>query len=563
MVSVSTPADTSSKTFAALVTRREDQERIRTETVARVVDDVVSSAQRSGVPISDILDESLYWEGKRLREDRKSLTRAADTEFWDGVRHDLHHSPEHGQRELLRRAVQHYVDEIAGNFDPRIYQAVTRAIPPALGLVLNAVSPIRLWRRLPELPSLDDAVTIQGETEHLRNLRDRGTVILVPTHVSNMDSLVIGYALYRMGLPPFVYGAGLNLFRNRVMGFFMHNLGAYTVDRKKRDPLYKETLKTYATLSLELGYDNLFFPGGTRSRSGAVERHLKLGLMGAGLEAYINNLKKKRPNPNIYIVPTTLSYQLVLEAETLIDDFLKEVGESRYVIEDDEFSRPQTVFSFLTKLTSLDSKIHVTVSRGIDPFGNPVDDEGHSLDPMGRTIDAQRYVWKDGAPQHDRVRDAEYLREASAAVADAYMRDNVIESTHVTARAVLDVLRDRHPSLDIFRLIRTRGENDDIPLSSVIDRAKSTLSALREQAADGRVRLGPSCVGHADEVVADGLAHFEIYHKQPAAQRRGDRVRAIDPTLILYYQNRLEGYDLPDHRPLLSSDHRRLVEREP
>lgn len=540
----------------------EDQERIRTETVARVVDELVS-AKLEDQPLSDVLDESLYWESKRLREDRKSPTRATDAKFWDEVRHDLRRSPDHGQRELLRRAVQHYVDEIAGNFDPRIYQAVTRALPPTLGLVLNAVSPLRLWRRLPELPSLDDAVTIQGETEHLRNLRDRGTVILVPTHVSNLDSPVIGYALYRMGLPPFVYGAGLNLFRNRIMGFFMHNLGAYTVDRKKRDPLYKTTLKTYATLSLELGYDNLFFPGGTRSRSGAVERHLKLGLMGSGLEAYINNLKKQRPNPKVFIVPTTLSYQLVLEAETLIDDFLKEVGESRYVIEDDESSQPQTVFSFLTKLTSLDSKIHVTVSRGIDPFGNPVDDEGNSLDPMGRVVDAQRYVWKNGEPDHDRVRDGEYLREAADAVGEAYMRDNVIESTHVTARAVLDVLRDRHPGLDIFRLIRTRGENDDMPLSAVIDRAHQTLGAMRERAANGRVRLGPSCVGHADEVVADGLAHFAIYHKQAAAQRRGDRVRVLDPTLILYYQNRLEGYDLPGHRPLLTRDHLRLVERRP
>jgi len=475
------------------------------------------------------------------------------------VRNDLRHCPEHGHRELLRRAVQHYVEEIAGNFDPRIYQAVTRAIPPALGLVLNAVSPLRLWRRLPDFPSLDDAVTIQGETEHLRRLRDLGTVILVPTHVSNMDSPMIGYALYRMGLPPFVYGAGLNLFRNRLMGFFMHNLGAYTVDRRKRDPLYKTALKTYATLSLELGYDNLFFPGGTRSRSGAVEQRLKLGLLGAGLDAYINNLRSGRASPNVYIVPATLSYQLVLEAETLIDDFLREVGESRYVIEDDESTQPQTIFSFLTKLVSLDSKIHVTIGRGLDPFGNPVDDDGRSIDPVGRTIDVQRYTWRNGQPDHDPIRDHEYVREAAEGIAQAYLRDSVVESTHVTARAVLDVLRERHPGLDMFRLIRTRGEHDEIPLARVTEQAEATLSRLRELASTGRVRLGPSCVGHADEVVADGLAHFAIYHKQPAAERRGDRIRTSDPSLVLYYQNRLEGYRLPGHRPVLNTDHTRLA----
>ena len=121
------------------------------------------------------------------------------------------------------------------------------------------------------------------------------------------------------------------------MGFFMRNLGAYTVDRRKTDPLYKDVLKEYATLTIENGYDNLFFPGGTRSRAGAVEHRLKLGLLGTGVQAYINNLRRKVSKPNVYIVPATLSFQLVLEAETLIDDFLKEAGKARYIISDDEF----------------------------------------------------------------------------------------------------------------------------------------------------------------------------------------------------------------------------------
>ncbi len=541
-----------------MVTRPEDRDRIRNEVVARVVDAQVDAALAGHKPISDILDESIYWERKRLRSDRGSPVYDQDESFWTDIRRSLHKSPDHGQRELLRKAVEHYVNEIAGRFDPRIYTLVTRAIPPAMGLVLNAVSPLRLWNRLPELPGLDESVTIQGEVEQLRRLHERGTIILVPTHVSNLDSLIIGYSLYRIGLPPFVYGAGLNLFRNRLIGFFMHNLGAYTVDRKKQDPLYKEALKAYATLSLELGYDNLFFPGGTRSRSGAVERRLKLGLLSSGLQAYINNLATGRANPNIYVVPATLSYQLVLEAETLIDDFLEEVGRSRYVIEDDEFSQPRAIFSFLTKLVGLDSKIHVTISRATDMFGNPVDDEGRSLDPRGRVIEAERYVWRDGRPVHDAVRDAEYLRETADAVADAYLRDNVIESTHVTARAVFDLLRARNPTLDLFRLIRTRGEDDELPMTEVLTRADVLLEQLRFLERDREIRLGPSTSGSADDVVADGLAHFAIYHSKPAAERKGDRIRPSDPSLLLYYQNRLEGYPLVDHRPVLAPDHRSL-----
>ena len=174
----------------------------------------------------------------------------------------------------------------------------------------------------------------------------------------------------------------------------MHNLGAYTVDRRKRDPLYKRVLKEYATMTLELGYDNLFFPGGTRSRSGAIERYLKLGLAGVGVRSYVNNLRNGRASPNIYFVPVTLSFQLVLEAETLIDDFLKEVGKSRYIITDDEFSQASRIYDFMTQLMRLDSKVFATFSEPMDPFGNYVDENGESVDPRGRQDPSKYVLWK-------------------------------------------------------------------------------------------------------------------------------------------------------------------------
>ena len=162
---------------------------------------------------------------------------------------------------------------------------------------------------------------------------------MVPHHVSNLDSLVLGFAVYRLGLPPLIYGAGLNLFSNPLISYFMHNLGAYTVDRRKTCPLYKQVLKEYDS-DLGIRLRQLVLPWGTRSRSGAIERYLKLGLAGTGLQAFINNVKRQKDRSKIFFVPTTLSFQLVLEAETLIDDFLKEVGKSRYIISDDEFSSP-------------------------------------------------------------------------------------------------------------------------------------------------------------------------------------------------------------------------------
>lgn len=538
--------------------RSEDQERIVTELVSRVCGERTRGAEAGQGGLRETLEESAFHERKRLAADRgKSPAYAEDAAFWDGLQGRLKHGAEHDLRRALRDVVGHYAREVQGNFDPRVYAVATRVLPPALGMLLNAVSPLKLAQRLPSLPSLDDRIEVQGEVEQLRRLHERGTVVLVPTHVSNLDSPIVGFALYKIGLPPFVYGAGLNLFTNPLISFFMRNLGAYTVDRKKQDPLYKDVLKTYATLSIEQGYDNLFFPGGTRSRSGAVEAKLKRGLLGTGLAAYINNLRRGAPRPKVFVVPCTLSSQLVLEAETLVDDFLQEVGKSRYIIDDDEFSQPRRIFDFASQLSSLDAKTHVTISRGMDVFGNQVDDEGVSLDPRGRAIDERRYVFADGEARHVADRDAEYTTDLADAISRAFSRDNLVESTHVSARAIFGLLRKRNPKMSTLRIIRTGGIDDDLALRDVLAELERLLDELRPMHDQGRIRLGPSARGPAEDVLSDGLMHFSIYHTRAAARRRGDRVVPSDRTLLLYYQNRLEGYHL-DGGDVLSDDRKNL-----
>src|SRR5688500_13311894 len=237
--------------------RSRDKERVLGELRSRVVHEVAA-----GGKLEDVLLDSVYFEQKRLKEDRNR--RDEEVAFWARVKDELRTAGERAQLDLSKRIVDRYAEEICGQFDERVYDAVTRAGEPLLGLRVNAVSPKKLLAELPALPRFDEAVVLQGHLEQLKRIRARGTVILVPTHVSHMDSIAVGWALWKLGLPPFLYGAGLNLFSNPMLGFFMRNLGAYTVDRRKQDPLYKRVLKEYATLTLENGYDNIFFPGGTR-----------------------------------------------------------------------------------------------------------------------------------------------------------------------------------------------------------------------------------------------------------------------------------------------------------
>ena len=513
--------------------------------VSRVLASRVAATSTSGQPLDEVLADSLFHEQRRLKTERPSRQRDVERARWESIRRALPNASESELRSLLEQVATSYVEEIVGNFDERIYRFSTRLLPPALGLLLNAVSPRRLMRDLPRLPDLKQTVVFQGELDHLRRLAKLGTLIVAPTHMSNMDSLLIGWSLHEIGIPPVLYGAGLNLFANPVLGFFMRNLVAYTVDRRKKDDLYKEVLKNYATCTLELGYHNLFFPGGTRARSGAVERKLKLGLLGTGLNAYIHNLQQHKDKPGIFIVPCTLSYQLVLEAETLVDDWLQEEGKSRFIISDDEFSRPRRIAQFLSQLLSLDSRIYVTVGQAVDPFGNPVDDDGISRDPVGRPIDTARYVEVAGAPAFDAQRDAEYTREVGSRLVRAYLADNVVYATHLLARAMWRRLRQQNPGLDLFRLLRSGGRERDVELRVALHEIAGLLDQLRGLAADHRIRLDAVLQnGDAEAVLRDGLRHFAIYHTTPAVQRRGDRLFAVDRNLLLYYANRLDGYDL-------------------
>ncbi len=523
--------------------RPADRERIQVEVVSRVIERYMEEARSAPEGfLETLVNDTLYHERRRLEHEHGRGAKEQGA-FYDSVQKHLRHASDQDLRHLLERIARRFVAEVVGNFDERVYRFSTRIIPPGLWALLNAMSPARLISLEGMQRGLADHLRVTGEVDHVRRLLDRGTLVVVPTHSSNLDSIVLGYAVYLTGLPPLTYGAGLNLFTNPLISFFMRNLGAYRVDRKKVCRVYKDVLKEYATFSMELGYSNLFFPGGTRSRSGAVERKLKLGLLGASLRAYIGNLRAGRPKPNLYLCPCTLSYKLVLEAETLIDDYLTETGKARYVIDDDEFSRPRRVLNFMSHLYSLESNIVVNFGEPLDVFGNRVDQEGRSLDARGRVVDARRYVMRGGEPVYDDQRDAQYTRDAAEELVHSYLRRNVVMSTNLVAYALFDLLKQRNPGLDLYRLLRTGGHVASFPMPELHAEVERVLGVLRRR--EGGPTLGDVVAsGDVQEIVGNALKHFGIYHTRPAAVRRGDRVFHEDRNLLLFYSNRLRGYDL-------------------
>ncbi len=521
------------------------------ESRLRILADVVSKTvdKFAGGPLDMTLGEALYSERFRLKREKYNLfTRGrakADFALWNQVQAALLQSPvEADRKSVLRTIVKHYAEEICGNFDPNVYRTATRAVPWGVSWLLNAAS---VQRFLPwgMTRSLESKLKIVGEVPHLQRLANKGTILLVPTHQSNIDSVLIGYVIYLMRMSPFSYGAGLNLFSNPVLSYFMSGLGAYTVDRKKINAIYKETLKNYSTRILREGIHSIFFPGGGRTRSGAIESKLKLGLLGTALDAQIQNLRSGAERPDLYVVPMVMSYPFVLEASSLIEDYLAEAGKHRFIISDDEFADPTKVVRFFWRMFSSEAGITVRIGKPMDVFGNFVDEEGRSIGPNGTTIDRTAWLTTCGELRSEPQRDHEYTRELGNRLVDRYHRENTVLTSHAAAFSLFETLRKKYPSLDLFRFLRLSLEQRSIPYSEFLQESEDLLARLRGLESRGELHLSDDFDGRSvREWAEDGIRQLGVLHDVAVAKVRHDVIWTEDMNLLYYYRNRLSGYGI-------------------
>jgi len=512
-------------------------------------------SRRDEAELRELLAEAVYLERQRFARDRSRLTQD-DRDEAAAIEHAARalHRPDRSRLEgALLRLVARYAHEIHNRFSPRAYQFATRVLPSALGRLLTASLGVPGADAGPKGLAHLEHLQVEGPLEQLRALAKTHTLVVAPTHMSNLDSPIIGYALHAAGLPPCIYGAGLNLFGNPAMSFFMSRLGAYTVDRRKKHRLYKQVLTAYSTDAITRRCHSLFFPGGTRSRSGRVEHRLKKGLLGTGLVAWQRNLAAGTENPDVLVVPCTLSFSLVLEAETLIEDALAEEGRSRYIITDDEFSEPRTVASFGRQVMSLDASAIIRFGAPLDPMGNATDEAGGSLDGHGRPIDRREYVTdRAGAVAWDTQRDRVYTNRLAGAICRAYHRDNTVLSTHVAAAAAMRQLGRQNPGSDIYRLAVGSPAERTVQRSVLLSGIDALLGELDALVTGGRIRS--QLRGHsqgADGERARGLLthaidRFGRFHSRATLAPQGEGALVVDARLAHYYANRLMGYGLPE-----------------
>jgi len=499
------------------------------------------------------LETTIYREKLRIRNNPWRVDKPDEKEFWKNIQKRLidSNNTENAsatEEQILKEIIFRYADEIAGSFNKSSYRFARSFITFGFARLLNAARVKGFASLLSKQLDLDDKIHIVGETEHIRSLAKIGTVVMVPTHFSNLDSILIGWVIQFLGLPAFIYGAGLNLFNVKIIAYFMNSLGAYKVDRRKKNPVYLETLKTYSNMALRWGCHSLFFPGGTRSRSGEIEKSLKLGLLSTTIEAQRTMYQKDGDQARkVFIVPVVINYPFTLEAPALITDYLKRTGQERYYREADEFTTSYKIATFMFKFFTKGSDISVSIGRGMDVMGNYVDNEGKSVDKNGNAINPKDYFVSDGEINIDLQREQTYVRILANRVVEEFHKYNQVFASHLVAYTAFKMLERKNPKLDLYTILRLPDEDLAIEYPEFRAAYKKLKKRILKLNQKGKIGVAEHFKSKTNSAILTGLENVGMYHAQRPLVKKGEKIIIQNPSTLFYYHNRLVGYGLEKH----------------
>ncbi len=528
----------------------EDREKFIEEldqfTVARLL-------KLNGNKIGDVIAKTIYQERIRLKEEPWKVDPPNERQFWRRIRQKLikgglDKTEEEARpinEEILQQIVHRYSEEIVGSFRIKTFLFARRFLTLFFTRLLNTAAGRNWGRIFGSKYSLMDRLLVRGHIEEVRSLMKKGVVVVAPTHFSNLDSILIGYAMDTfMSLPSFSYGAGLNLYNTGYTAYFMNRLGAYRVDRRKKNAIYLETLKAMSNLSIQRGVNSLFFPGGTRSRAGALETKLKLGLLSSTVEAQ-RALFQQGKSTKVFIVPLVLGYHFVLEAKFLIEQHLRQTGQERYFHLQDESDSPWQIMKFVWQLFSKANEITLSFGQPLDVLGNPVDAEGRSFDRQGREVDIKGYFMANGEVTQDLQRESEYTIMLAEKIVERYARDNLVLTSHLVAFAAFEILKQQNSRLDLYGVLRLPDDDYVFPKEVLYDVIEQLRDALFEMEKKDEIKLSPQIRFDLEKLVEDGITRLGNFHVgKPLRFNKKGEIVSDSFTVLYYYHNRLENYDL-------------------
>ncbi len=165
------------------------------------------------------------------------------------------------------------------------------------------------------LQTMFEGVVVNNEMlAKVKNMSQKGPLILMPCHKSHIDYLILSYVLYNNNMPCPLIAAGKNLSFWPIGSLFRAG-GAFFIRRTfKGAVLYAKVFSGYIYKLLEEGFNIELFIEGGRSRTGKLIIP-QLGLLSILLGAY-----KKGACDDMILVPIYIGYDQVLEESSYIHE---------------------------------------------------------------------------------------------------------------------------------------------------------------------------------------------------------------------------------------------------
>ncbi|MCP3659290.1 MAG: hypothetical protein GY830_02810 [Bacteroidetes bacterium] len=491
------------------------------------------------------LEFAVLSEKRKIEYNPYDFDPKDDKEFWGKIDLKLQNKNSNIKelKNLLNKIINRYVNEIYSPYS-RIKYKLLKAIT-TLGIKI-VYKPFTFFPFGKNKKNIFDYANIIGNLDLINKLSNKTTMVLLPTHSSNFDSLMAGTSIFYLNnflnsnikMP--VYGAGFNLFEYKVYKYWISECGMYNIDRRKKNRIYLDTLRIYYESLMMKGCNSLFYPRGGRGYDGSLETTLKYGLLGTPFKTQkfsyeVNGKKSKK----IILVPLVISYESIFEAESLIKKHL-----DKYLSKDELKKKKIGISTILRKIYILMKRVsgvRAVFGKPMDVLGNLVDENGDSYDKDGNKIDLYNSIIN---KEFSKEENLEFLKSLEDKIIKQYHKFNYIFTGHIFAKAAFNLIEKKYNNLsqeEFWKIDykKIRFKNDD--LKKEVINLETKLSNLKNPPMlDPKIKKIKE--SKSIEEFIQGLGAF--HEKRPLVIAERGLYKTENLKLLFYYANRLKTYDI-------------------
>ena len=154
------------------------------------------------------------------------------------------------------------------------------------------------------------------ETHRLAEITEdakRHPIVLVPSHRSYFDFLILSWLFYQNYLVPPHIAARENMAFGP-FGYLFRHMGAFFLRKSFDDPIYKEVFRAYVGYLVREGFTQEFFIEGGRSRTGKTLVP-RLGMLSWDVDAFLESTRR-----DLFFVPIAISYERLVEESGMVEE---------------------------------------------------------------------------------------------------------------------------------------------------------------------------------------------------------------------------------------------------